>query len=192
MFRNWKEICLTNVLKGNGGTRIDRYKCIGHLPRTMWLRWDWNKRRLHLNLSLIFLTLSLMIMMAYECIETCRSGALLWLIAVYRVFLESLIVAQLDKAFPAFIEPVGSLPYSQKPATRHTVETVDWKSTPSHPIYLRCILILCFQLSLGLPLDLPYKIPYAFLGSPCLLHTVKLSLCLIKYYTMKINGWVEV
>jgi hypothetical protein len=68
------------------------------------------------------------------------------------------------------MEPEGSLPCSQEPATGPCLDS-DVQSIPPHPISLRSILISYPDLSLRLPSGLfPYgfatKTVYAFLFSP--------------------------
>jgi hypothetical protein len=68
------------------------------------------------------------------------------------------------------VEPEGSLPHSQQPATCPYPETAQSSPYP-HPTSWRFILILSYNLRLGLPSgrlpsDLPTKILYASLFSP--------------------------
>jgi hypothetical protein len=67
------------------------------------------------------------------------------------------------------MEPEGSIPCSQEPSTGPYPEP--YQSTPSHPIFLRSILILFTHLRLSIPSGLfpsglPTNILYAFLFSP--------------------------
>jgi hypothetical protein len=54
------------------------------------------------------------------------------------------------------MEPEGSLPCSQEPSTGPYSEPD--QSNPSHPIFLRSILILSTHLRLGLPGPQLYKV----------------------------------
>jgi hypothetical protein len=68
------------------------------------------------------------------------------------VFLADLIISQVVK-LPALMEPEGSLPFSQEPATGPYPKT-DVSTKLSHPTSLRSILILSSRLHLSLPSDL--------------------------------------
>ena len=58
---------------------------------------------------------------------------------------------QLVKKFSAFLEPEGSLPHSQVPATCPYPEPTRFSPYPPHPTSWRSILILSSNLRLGLP-----------------------------------------
>ena len=77
------------------------------------------------------------------------------------------------------MEPEGSLPHSQEPATRLYPEP-DRSSSCPHPTSLSSVLILASHLRLGLPSglfpsDFPTKILYAPLLSLSLSHTCYMS-----------------
>jgi hypothetical protein len=79
-----------------------------------------------------------------------------------------------------FMEPEGSLPYSQEPYTSPYPEPDISSPYHPHPISLRFILILSTQLRLGLRSGLflssfPTNILYVFRFSPFVLHALPIS-----------------
>jgi len=92
------------------------------------------------------------------------------------------------------MEHDGSLPYSQEPVTGTYPEPDAFQSTPSHPISLRYILILPYNLWIdhlgGLflfPSIFMTKIP----SFPCMLHVPPIS-CSLIYHPNKIWCSVQV
>jgi hypothetical protein len=68
------------------------------------------------------------------------------------------------------MEPYGSLSYTHEPPNRSHLASKESSPRPSHPFYLRFILMLSSHLRLGIlnglvPAGIPTKIFYAFLMS---------------------------
>jgi hypothetical protein len=79
-----------------------------------------------------------------------------------RVHLEKLIVAQKVKKSLTFMEPKGSLPYSQTLTTGPYIEPDVSNLPPTMSWPTKCLL----------PSGFPNKMIYAFLISPCMLHVL--------------------
>jgi hypothetical protein len=112
-----------------------------------------------------------------------------WLTPWSTVLLDKLLVTQLVTKFPAFMEPKGSLPCSQQPATGPYPEPDAF--SPHVPTLFSLWSTLSSRLRLGfpsglLPGDFPTKISYALLISPvratCPAHPILLENILAVYH----------
>jgi hypothetical protein len=82
-------------------------------------------------------------------------------------FLRSRQLCSPSRTSEHFMEPEVSIAYSQEPSNWILSWAISIQSTPSHPIYLRSILILHIHLRLGLPSGLfpsgvPTNIPSSY------------------------------
>jgi len=64
----------------------------------------------------------------------------------FRIFIEKLLVSQLAKKFPIYMEPKCSFPYSQKPEIGSYPDPLE-SSLQAHNLFLGSIWILSFHIA---------------------------------------------
>ena len=112
-------------------------------------------------------------------------------------FLRSHPVFRYSRNSPHFVEPEGSLPHSQVPATCPYPEPARSSPFPPHPTSWRSVLILSSHLRLGLPSDLIpsgflTKTLYTPLPSPYALHAPPISFYMQCNNTRNISSYLTV